>query len=80
MILTELQHRPRFIPACAGFWHRGYSAGPADQVHPRVCGVLSPCALPRRMRLGSSPRVRGFVAGSEAAIKAKRFIPACAGF
>ena len=69
----------RFIPACAGnsvgVSHPYRSAA----VHPRVCGEQRIGPLSAHNDTGSSPRVRGTVAGFQALVDTVRFIPACAG-
>ncbi len=71
--------RHRFIPACAGNGTRRPSASGAHAVHPRVCGERCWRAAWTNGCSGSSPRVRGTVAGAPAKLRRRRFIPACAG-
>ncbi len=49
-------------------------------VHPRMCGVRSSVTKTCRLVPGSSPHVRGTVAGHRPASPIRRFIPACAGY
>ena len=69
----------RFIPACAGNTPKGQSRISNVTVHPRVCGEHKHSNLIRRIRCGSSPRVRGTLRGCRRAGRLRRFIPACAG-
>ena len=85
----------RFIPACAGnISPRSArpSAAPVHPrvcgehqtnrhpaVHPRVCGEHPKCHILARLRVGSSPRVRGTYTLGNRSSPAARFIPACAG-
>ena len=69
----------RFIPACAGNRIRCTSTACALTVHPRVCGEQVHWSRHCQPRGGSSPRVRGTAAKSEAKTDTARFIPACAG-
>ena len=48
-------------------------------VHPRVCGELYDIQGAVRVRVGSSPRVRGTPRFQGAFLRRGRFIPACAG-
>ncbi len=69
----------RFIPAWAGNSALLRIARMEGAVHPRVGGEQAstePCAA---SPIGSSPRGRGTVAGSPAARRVRRFIPAWAG-
>ena len=69
----------RFIPACAGNGRRKPARAAYRSVHPRVCGERAP-VMSRKLRVrGSSPRVRGTVAGAADDQLHERFIPACAG-
>ena len=67
------------IPTCAGKPLAGEPGGPAEGVHPRVCGEA--CRVRSRSTAcsGPSPRVRGSPAPGRAARRAVRSIPACAG-
>ena len=71
--------RPRFIPACAGNTPNAHVWVPASPVHPRVCGEHVRPERRRRVRRGSSPRVRGTRADRQWYHQPRRFIPACAG-
>jgi len=69
----------RFIPACAGN-SRFHGPPPEHQpVHPRVCGEQHIADPDSNLGDGSSPRVRGTVAGHTPNRLQDRFIPACAG-
>ena len=69
----------RFIPAFAGNTPgcRGCRRWPP--VHPRVCGEHVVAVLPSAPHFGSSPRLRGTLAGELPAAVRRRFIPAFAG-
>ena len=69
----------RFIPACAGNGAWSWACPPPSSVHPRVCGERVFRLARWRLRVGSSPRVRGTVADQPSVRDAIRFIPACAG-
>ena len=71
--------RHRFIPACAGNASSENRSSSAVTVHPRVCGERAGNPTLRRVRNGSSPRVRGTLARMAQAGSERRFIPACAG-
>ena len=81
--LTELLARAVFfnwfIPACAGNSSAALAKPQAMPVHPRVCGELEVLSMSGRAVDGSSPRVRGTLAGRAALVPGGRFIPACAG-
>ena len=69
----------RFIPACAGnvsMWQMSTMSLP---VHPRVCGERPVRDTTPTLSDGSSPRVRGTLAGKIRWKTQRRFIPACAG-
>ena len=81
---TPLRHllnalRRRFIPACAGNTLRLKPTRRARAVHPRVCGEHDRTEGDPTSPGGSSPRVRGTHAVTEADLYGGRFIPACAG-
>ena len=69
----------RFIPACAGNRPHPRPRRQRRAVHPRVCGEQRSATATKPPRIGSSPRVRGTVTGSDLAGSLERFIPACAG-
>ena len=69
----------RFIPACAGNSHDATRSGSSPSVHPRVCGEQITTSISPFAFIGSSPRVRGTVAGVSKSVSSSRFIPACAG-
>ena len=73
------QHPDRFIPAHAGNSHRGRLSGSGQAVHPRACGEQAHLLHGKRRRYGSSPRMRGTVAGHRIGSVQRRFIPAHAG-
>ena len=50
-----------------------------ERVYPRVCGGTDRSHVPRRSRVGLSPRVRGNHVGYELVTYPHRSIPACAG-
>ncbi len=70
---------PRFIPARAGNSPPASARSPASPVHPRACGEQVDFAEQRRVRPGSSPRVRGTVSPCARSGARRRFIPARAG-
>ena len=51
------------IPACAGNTHSGQSCLVSSRDHPRVCGEHAHGYKDDANDLGSSPRVRGTLAG-----------------
>ena len=67
------------IPACAGEPSAAAAARSASAVYPRVCGGTRRLIRDCRWVMGLSPRVRGNHHRVEAALKAGRSIPACAG-
>ena len=69
----------RFIPACAGNTEAAGVRQARPAVHPRVCGEHTGAPLRHRAAHGSSPRVRGTLAGTLGCLVQHRFIPACAG-
>ena len=71
--------RVRLIPACAGktAWSPSNSRG--GTAHPRVCGENSTISASSRSARGSSPRVRGKLAGMGDVVEASGLIPARAG-
>ena len=69
----------RFIPACAGNGSRLVEGLTGESVHPRVCGERRIGDGEPFGDRGSSPRVRGTVAGVGLGLGENRFIPACAG-
>ena len=72
-------HSSRFIPACAGNAPLPCGGSCDWAVHPRVCGERALVDLGRHLGAGSSPRVRGTLAGVGRTCSSRRFIPACAG-
>ena len=69
----------RFIPAHAGNTVSRQARRSSAPVHPRACGEHSVVVSPRRVRYGSSPRMRGTLPPSQVAPALRRFIPAHAG-
>ena len=67
------------IPACAGNTSPAASRWANDRDHPRVCGEHPVAGSVSRVRMGSSPRVRGTPAASDSRPLACGIIPACAG-
>ena len=67
------------IPACAGKTAMRHRSGASPGAHPRVCGENNERAGHRLPSLGSSPRVRGKLAGMTDKNDRPRLIPACAG-
>ncbi len=78
---AKLSTRPyrRFIPAPAGNALRPGAADPRPAVHPRACGERQRQCVSQPHRYGSSPRLRGTLAGRKAHGDVARFIPAPAG-
>ena len=77
---ARLCNRPmRFIPACAGNTIVWWAFIDVLSVHPRVCGEHALLQQRRLTLIGSSPRVRGTLAGATQNDSTRRFIPACAG-
>ena len=71
--------RFRFIPALAGNSIHNVFTGQSNSVHPRACGEQA-CSKTCVICIdGSSPRLRGTVAGTRRAWCKIRFIPALAG-
>ena len=69
----------RIIPACAGNTFGSIVGMTPSGDHPRMCGEhQSRVALCRRIE-GSSPHVRGTLAGRAAEFRVDGIIPACAG-
>jgi len=69
----------RFIPAPAGNASRSGWIATKTSVHPRACGERSTPPDCRRIADGSSPRLRGTLAGYRDELDRMRFIPAPAG-
>ena len=69
----------RFIPAGAGNAGAVALCAGRSAVHPRGCGERVSQLIPGAPKLGSSPRVRGTLAGSAPKLAGPRFIPAGAG-
>ena len=67
------------IPACAGKTDKVVIHHNAGRAHPRVCGENLRVRDNTRRGRGSSPRVRGKLAASQAHVQYPRLIPACAG-
>src|SRR3546814_1815253 len=65
--------------SCAGNRHPRPRPGAPWRVHPRVCGEQEIIVIIVIVAAGSSPRVRGTVAGTKPRCDGLRFIPACAG-
>ena len=74
----ELRPR-RLIPACAGKTSKGRSTTALQWAHPRVCGENPSEKRYARMKVGSSPRVRGKLWDLVAVFVNAGLIPACAG-
>ena len=69
----------RFIPAHAGNSPEGLRRAHGLSVHPRACGEQVVVIRLKRVRGGSSPRMRGTVHARRQVVSAHRFIPAHAG-
>ena len=69
----------RFIPACAGNTPASFGPQGACPVHPRMRGEHRVRRSFIAVSFGSSPHARGTRGHFNAALVAKRFIPACAG-
>ena len=69
----------RFIPACAGNTEGFELCRYLHPVHPRMCGEHVEAGAVLGASTGSSPHVRGTLAGAGTVIEHGRFIPACAG-
>ena len=69
----------RFIPACAGNTPAPYLVPFPAAVHPRVCGEHVIIVQFFKLKIGSSPRVRGTRKPKPKRQRQSRFIPACAG-
>ena len=78
-VVQRVPQRCRFIPAPAGNTHAGGRQEIDPAVHPRACGEHWMRKTPGAATHGSSPRLRGTLAGNEPDIRAVRFIPAPAG-
>ena len=75
-----LQHFLGIIPARAGFTERYYHLQSHIRDHPRACGVYAFGFSVPVLGTGSSPRVRGLLAGGVDDSHAVGIIPARAGF
>ncbi len=73
------KHPLRFIPARAGNAGGSWRRSSPTTVHPRACGERSLSPRKRRIRRGSSPRVRGTPLARGYLDTPNRFIPARAG-
>ena len=69
----------RFIPASAGNTEVPGATPATPSVHPRVCGEHVGLKRYRRIRIGSSPRLRGTLLHGRRVFGGVRFIPASAG-
>ena len=69
----------RIIPACAGNTGPGTGRSRPVRDHPRLCGEHGSVSLPRTIKLGSSPLVRGTRWSWPGKSGAVRIIPVCAG-
>ena len=67
------------IPACAGKTAHSGAAPLGAWAHPRVCGENFHIDVATGGERGSSPRVRGKLAGRGSGLRLGRLIPACAG-
>ena len=81
---TRIAHRVfrvwrGIIPAYAGNTVTVGESPDAWRDHPRVCGEHLPIALPKHVRQGSSPRMRGTLAGYAVVVGLLGIIPAYAG-
>ena len=72
--------RTGIIPACAGFTCPHGPARGSRPDHPRMRGVYRRCARRPSHHPGSSPHARGLLQSGFEGVKARRIIPACAGF
>ena len=80
LILLALPASPiRIIPARAGQTARATAHGQEAPDHPRACGANQSILYRRGVNVGSSPRVRGKLAGVPRAGRRRRIIPARAG-
>jgi len=69
----------RITPACAGITMHIHASKNVIKDHPRVCGNYTIQARKTRDQLGSPPRVRELLDGTEAWSAGTRITPACAG-
>ena len=67
------------IPACAGNTDAGLFRRIPDRDHPRMCGEHWPVHVTAIIHPGSSPHVRGTLAGCLTGLPFPGIIPACAG-
>ena len=79
-LLGHRHHRPRIIPARAGFTDYGQPALSDDADHPRTRGVYDRLPLASSCRIGSSPHARGLRPHEPRLPAARGIIPARAGF
>ena len=77
--VSRHQQQRRFIPARAGIGLADHSSHRWMPVHPRSCGDRLQTDIRRFIDRGSSPLVRGSVAGVRLPQHSERFIPARAG-
>ena len=76
--LRALVHR-RYNPACAGTTCPTWSLSTPAPIQPRVCGDYFGSSLPKRIRIDTTPRVRGLLNDVLGATIVVRYNPACAG-
>ena len=79
-LLGHRHHRPRIIPARAGFTDYGQPALSDDADHPRTRGVYPAGLVLVHRVLGSSPHARGLHEINPKPLDISRIIPARAGF
>ena len=79
IMLLNVIHGLRFIPARAGNSLPSYWGSSSEPVHPRACGELLIVSSKGPPSIGSSPRVRGTLDSFLEGTAEHRFIPARAG-
>ena len=77
--LRPLGFLTRLIPAHAGKTSRVQSLKPSGRAHPRACGENTETRAGARGEMGSSPRMRGKLAGCMLHRQSRGLIPAHAG-
>ena len=76
---TDTPDSTGIIPACAGSTSVCFLGKFLVGDHPRMCGEHFNCEEVALMRVGSSPHVRGALAGTSGDDETRGIIPACAG-
>ena len=79
LLILDLDHVDRFIPAGAGNTRGPSQSAASESVHPRRCGEHGCCMSEGMKQFGSSPQVRGTRIGKARLALRQRFIPAGAG-